>query len=111
MYKGNGYSVSIFHLYFSGLTQQCCYNEEGTLSFRTGRPFIGTPLYVDKSGLVTYLQSTLRKIYCCIEGTNTKRCSALERLLSPSDGSGYKVPSPGICMISTKLTWFQLRGA
>jgi hypothetical protein len=78
----------------SGLTQQCCYNEEGTLSFRTGRPFIGTPLYVDKSGLVTYLQSTLRKIYCCIEGTNTKRCSALERLLSPSDGSGYKVPSP-----------------
>ena len=86
---------------FSGLAQQCCYDNEGSLKPGIGQPNIGTPLYEDMNELVTHLKETvLMKIYCCKEGLS--KCDELEEALSPDDGGSYTAPIPGnLAFLST----------
>ena len=85
---------------YSGITQQCCYDNEGSLKPGIGQPNIGTPLYEDMNGLVTHLKETvLLKIYCCIEGnpdpSNGTFCSTYNNYLQANVVENYVQPIPG----------------
>ena len=85
---------------YSGVTQQCCYDNEGSLKPGIGQPNIGTPLYEDMNGLVTHLKETvLLKIYCCIEGnpdpSNGTFCSTYNNHLQANVVENYVQPIPG----------------
>ena len=89
-----------------GLTQQCCYSDDGALIPGIGQPNIGSPLYEDMAMLVTHMRDTvLLKIYCCIQGLPKLNCERLESKLITNNGEGYEPPIPGniVLRISTFL--------
>ena len=84
----------------SGLTQQCCYDNNGLLLTDDTRPSVSTPLYESLSGMVIYYrEAVLPFVYCCKvglpEGDSPSPCGDFQSALSADNGDGYMPLVPG----------------
>ena len=76
----------------SVVTQQCCYDDNGTLLAdpRVARISIGTPLYHNMATMAAYYGNTILPfLYCCKEGipTGETRCSDYQSTLPVNNGA------------------------
>ena len=89
--------LTSFSNYFcSVVTQQCCYDKNGTLLAdpRVARTSIGTPLYHNLATMAAYYRNTILPfLYCCKEGipTGETGCSDYQSTLPVNNGAGGNI--------------------
>ena len=101
--------TSSSNLFCSVVTQQCCYDDNGTLLVdpRVARTSIGTPLYHNIATMAAYYRNTILPfLYCCKEGiaTGETGCSDYQSALPVNNGAVSNIGSgPGKRSADTQL--------
>ena len=102
-------STSISIQICSVVTQQCCYDKNGTLLVdpRVARTSIGTPLYHNLATMAAYYRNTILPfLYCCKEGIpiGETDCSDYQSTLPVNNGAvGNIVGGPSKRRADTQL--------